>query len=86
MFAGMTNLQFPRGILTCMLLDLPQTCISLEIPICGPEEQNDCSPDDFCRTLGRILPRLRHQVGRLCPEILGEATLEKRGTDGSVWI
>jgi hypothetical protein len=34
--------------------------------------------------LRRILPRLRHQVGRLCPEFLGEATFEKRGTDGSV--
>ncbi|EAW25684.1 uncharacterized protein NFIA_045030 [Aspergillus fischeri NRRL 181] len=88
-FDGTTSLQFPRGILTCMLLDLPQTCINLEIAVCGPEEQNNRSPDEFCKTLGQILPRLRHlrlQVGRLCPEFLREAALGNNGLDGSVCI
>ncbi|PKX88964.1 uncharacterized protein P174DRAFT_379584 [Aspergillus novofumigatus IBT 16806] len=83
-----SNLQFPRRILTCMLLHLPQTCINLEITICGPEEQTNCSSDDFCKTLS-ILPRLRHlrlQVARVCPEFLGEAALGKYGTGDSVCI
>lgn len=86
---GTTNLQFPRDTLTKMLLALPQTCINLEITICGPEEQNNRRPDNFCQTLGQILPRLRHlrlQVGRLCPEFLGRGVVKKDDADGSICI
>jgi hypothetical protein len=86
---GATNLELPRDIPTEMLLALPQTCINLEITICGPEEQNSRRPDDFCKTLGKILPRLhrlRLQVGRLCPEFLGRGVVQKDDADGSVCI
>ncbi|GIJ92624.1 hypothetical protein Asppvi_001902 [Aspergillus pseudoviridinutans] len=89
MVDGTTNLQFPRDTLTDMLLALPQTCVNIEIVVCGPEERNNRSPDDFCKTLIQILPRLKHlrlQVGRLCPDFLGEAGLGKDDTDGSICI
>ncbi|GFG00721.1 hypothetical protein IFM53868_10835 [Aspergillus udagawae] len=89
MFDGVTNLQFPRAILTDMLLALPQTCVNIEIAVCGPEEQNNRSPDDFCKALGPILPRLKHlrlQVGRLSPDFLREGRLGKDDADGSICI